>query len=248
MRTPGADGDSGWSGKAAAIAEIPLPGALAGLIAAFASVLLAACGDRSTGTDRPDSHPSSLQPAPDASPVHLRRGVVATVAGGEVTRAEFGRVYTARARNVRRGTGGRGARAGAEGRRRSRHRALVRSAMSEAILAEAVAQRARAAGVSVSGAQVDAALEGLRERFESAARWRGFLRRTGQTEPEVRARLRLELLNRRLYDRRLAPESGDGAGSALAARRRLRAATACRPGFVVALCSNSPSGPAEVVR
>jgi len=208
---------------------------LAGAVAAFVSVLITACGNGAT--EGADAGASDLSAS--SRPVDLPRGVVARVAGGEVTRAEFDRVYAARARGVaRRGSGARG---------RVLREGLVAAAMSELIQSEVAVQRARAAGVSVSAARVYAALARAREPFDGAAQWRKFLKQTGQTEGQVRDRLRLALLNRRLYAHDRA-ESGDAAAAASVARRRLRAATECRRGYVVSLCSNSTSTPTEANR
>lgn len=215
-----------------------VPRVSAGLMAALVSVLATACSDGSADSD---GRAMPLQRAPGAKPVHLRRGVVAMVDGAAVTRGEFERVYAARVRGL---GGGRGTRS----ERRLRRTALVRSTMSQLILAEGVARQAETAGVSVSRAQVGAALVRSREPFAGAAEWRGFLKRTGQSEAEVRARLRLELLNRRLYAEHAKTSPGSAVKAVSVARRRLRASTACRPGFVVALCANSISTPTEAVR
>jgi foldase protein PrsA len=124
-------------------------------------------------------------------------------------------------------------------RRRAR-----REAMQFLISATWLTQETRARGIRVTREQVRRSLRRQRRAaFDSRRAYRRWLRKTGQTEADLRYRVKLDLLSEAL--RRLVlrgvPESRQRAELRRFTRRfkrRYRALTYCRKGFRVRDCRN----------
>jgi foldase protein PrsA len=119
-----------------------------------------------------------------------------------------------------------------------------RDAMRFLISATWLTQETRARGIRVTREQVRRALRRQRrEAFDSRRAYRRWLRRTGQTEADVRYRVKLDLLSEALRQRVLrgTPRSEQPAELHRFTRRfnrKYRALTYCRKGFRVRECLN----------
>lgn len=115
-----------------------------------------------------------------------------------------------------------------------RRAAMISAALSQLIQERWTVEQATAAGIKVSEAQVERAIERERRVVGSPARWRALLARTGESEADVRARVRVGLFSRALYAKL-------GAKTVAARQTSLRSRTVCRAGYVIALCANAPN-------
>jgi foldase protein PrsA len=86
----------------------------------------------------------------------------------------------------------------------ARRAGAIQSAMSQLIQAHWTEQQAKAAGITVSNAEIDAAIARQRKIFPSQAKWDAYLKRTGQSASDLRARTRLMLLTEKLSAKRTA--------------------------------------------
>jgi SurA-like N-terminal domain len=124
-------------------------------------------------------------------------------------------------------------------RRRAR-----REAMSFLIAATWLTQETRARGIRVTREQVRRAFtRQRREAFDSRRAYRRWLRRTGQTEADVRYRVKLDLLSAAVRRQVLRGVPRDSQRTRLRRftrrfERRYRALTYCRKGFRVRECRN----------
>jgi phosphatidylethanolamine-binding protein (PEBP) family uncharacterized protein len=118
------------------------------------------------------------------------------------------------------------------------HEALGFLLTSQWVLDEATAR-----GVSASDAEVESYLSKLeRQRFPHAGALARFLRQSGQTEADLLARARVELLRERLATKVSAGSSGAHASGVLASfersfHSRWRSRTTCRPSYIMEDCS-----------
>lgn len=160
--------------------HIPTSVVLGGF-AALALALAAGCPKKSEGTEKPV--------ATDGT------GPVARVNGEDIGRAEFSKqMERTRARFQR---AGRQIAPALEGRLKEN---LIRKMVEE----ELIAQKAKAEGITVEAAELDAKLAEHKARFGSDKAFSSFLERTQQSEADVRMDLEKNLLRDKLFAKLLA--------------------------------------------
>ncbi|OGQ13608.1 MAG: hypothetical protein A2138_00575 [Deltaproteobacteria bacterium RBG_16_71_12] len=163
---------------------------LLGALVALALTLALGCPKKSEG--------STDQPEP-ADPT----GPVARVNGQDIGRAEFTKqMERTRARFQR---AGRQIAPALEGRLKDN---LIRKMVEEAL----IAQKAKAEGVTLDAAELEAKLAEHKARFGSDKAFSSFLERTQQSEADVKADLEKNLLRDKLFAKLLAgqePTEGD---------------------------------------
>lgn len=132
---------------------------------------------------------TSTEPAPKAT------GPVARVNGVELPRAEYERqMQRTRARFER---AGRQIAPALEVRLKEN---LIRKMIDD----ELIAQKAKAEGVALTAADIDAKLKEHKARFGNEQAFTAFLERTGQSEADVKADLERNLLREKLFEKLLA--------------------------------------------
>jgi phosphatidylethanolamine-binding protein (PEBP) family uncharacterized protein len=125
------------------------------------------------------------------------------------------------------------------------HEALAFLITSEWVLGEAATRK-----LSVSEAEVKQRFARIkRQSFPQTGAFAKFLARSGETEADLLARVRLELLQSRIVAQVSAGKSGSRSKAALADfektfQRRWRGYTTCKPGYVMEDCSEY-KGPPE---
>jgi foldase protein PrsA len=87
---------------------------------------------------------------------------------------------------------------------RQRQAAVMQSTMAQLIQARWTEQQAKAAGITVTDADITRAIAQQRASYHSAKLWSRFLERSGQTATSMRARVRLQLLGQKLQAKRTA--------------------------------------------
>jgi hypothetical protein len=165
---------------------------------------------------------------------------------------------------------------------------LVQGALTQLIQSSWIAQQAAAQHITVSDAQVSAALAAQRRAFRSSKLYDQYLARAGLSQAQLTQQERMTLLEQKVYQARLGPpvtvtdqqvatyfqthiaefklphqpdpklstyapriklvleeqsRFRNAAGANQSYERRWKALTACRPGYVVALCANAPNAP-----
>lgn len=196
------------------------------LASLLAAVLLATvaigCGD---GDDSPSSD-------------DVPSGAVATVGGVEVSEQDLDREVAVLAR-VRRGAGN----GGSDGKLSRQEREQLESqALSTLLQRQALEQEAEDRGVEVEPAEVRQRWEAAsKDQFKSRKALRRFL--GGQTQQDVLAQLRLQLLTERIHEQ-VSEKAGGGKKGAKAVQqfqkdfqKRWADRTACRDGYTAAGCT-----------
>jgi SurA N-terminal domain len=86
-----------------------------------------------------------------------------------------------------------------------RNRALMTMTMTSLIRTIWTTHQAQAEGITISDAEVSAALAAQRKGFRTNTLYAEYLRRTGLTEAAIAERIRLQLLSQKLYEKRSGP-------------------------------------------
>jgi hypothetical protein len=197
------------------------------LVAVLLATVAIGCGD---GDDAPSSG-------------DVPSGAVATVGGVEVSEQELDREVAALAR-ARSGAGG-GSGSGDKGKPSVQERKQLESqALSTLLQRRALEQEAADRGVEVDPAEVRQRWEAAsKAQFKSRKALRRFL--GGQTQQDVLAQLRLQLLAERIHEQ-VSEKAGGGKKGAKAVeefqkdfQKRWADRTACRDGYTAASCTTA---------
>ncbi|HWY17444.1 MAG TPA: hypothetical protein VNY27_01905 [Solirubrobacteraceae bacterium] len=127
------------------------------------------------------------------------------------------------------------------------HEALAFLITSEWVLGEAAARK-----VAVSEAEVKQRFGRIKQQsFAKAGAFAKFLAKSGETEGDLLARVRLELLQARIVAQVSAGKSGSQGKAALAGferafQRHWRGYTTCKPGYVMEDCSEYKGAPEKL--
>ena len=127
------------------------------------------------------------------------------------------------------------------------HEALAFLITSEWVLGEAAARK-----ISVSEAEVKQRFGRIKQQsFAKAGTFAKFLAKSGETEGDLLARVRLELLQSRIVAQVSAGKRGSQGKTALASferafQRHWRGYTTCKPGYVMEDCSEYKGAPEKL--
>jgi hypothetical protein len=129
-----------------------------------------------------------------------------------------------------------------------RGRTCLAQTMEFLISAEWLGQEATMQGISVTDAEIDKEFERQRkESFPRAEDYEKFLRESGQTEADLRYRIKLSLISDKLQKRAGEGVSGKDRQKALDRfvkeyQQRYKAKTICAPGYKVEQCGSVAPG------
>lgn len=200
------------------------------ILAALGGVLVAGCGGGSstaTTATVPNSPATSTQGSTSSV------DAVALVSARPISRASYAHWLA-----VEKALG-----AGAN----PSHEALAFLITSEWVLGEAAARK-----ISVSEAEVKRRFARIEQQsFPKAGAFAKFLAKSGETEADLLARVRLELLQARIVAQVSAGKSGSRGKAALAGfertfQRHWRGYTTCKPGYVMEDCSEYRGAPEKL--
>ena len=201
----------------------------AALLAVLVAGLLAGCGGGSSATTTTTSTvPSS--PAASAQGTAASADAVALVSSTPISRASYEHWLA-----VEKALGGSS---------NPSHQALAFLITSQWVLGEAAGRK-----LSVSEAEVRQRFEKIKQQsFAKAGSFAKFLASSGETEADLLARVRVELLESRIAAQVTAGKSGSQSKAVLASfekafQQHWRAYTTCKPGYVMEDCSQYRGGP-----
>ena len=189
------------------------------ILVVMAGALLAGCGGSSNSSPVVPSSPAASVSGSSSS-----ADAVALISKTPITRSSYAHWLSVET------VGGNNKNAG--------HRALAFLITSDWVLAEAAARR-----ISVSEAEVKRQLAKLeKQSFPQAGSMQRFLTRSGETEADLLARIKVELLKSRIAGKVTASLSGSKRTSVLARfekafQQHWRHYTTCKKGYVMEDCS-----------
>jgi hypothetical protein len=123
---------------------------------------------------------------------------------------------------------------------------ILSQVMGFLISSDWVIGEARTLNIRLSGVAVQRRFDRIRhEQFPKAAKFKAFLRSSGQTVADLRFRTRLEMLSTRIQDHVTGQRSGSSRSRALGRfvsrfQRTWKARTSCAPAYRVADCGHVP--------
>lgn len=174
-------------------------------LAALLALTLAACGGETPAAPAAqtnDSTTSPALPAPEETPLEAssppaeaapEEGVVARVNGVPITQAEFDAAFVRYAREES----------------AADTLTLASQVLDMLIEQELVAQGAAKLGITVSDADIEAEIQGLRSMVSGEEEWQEFLQQNGYSEDELRAAQRDTLLSLRVQEYLMATLQGN---------------------------------------
>ena len=210
------------------IAAILPPAAIACALA----LALGGCGGGGSTTATTTTIPSSPATAA-ATTSNASADAVASVAGTPIARAGYEHWLA-----VERALGGSS---------NPGHEALAFLITSQWVLGEAAARK-----LSVSAAEVKQRLAKVKQQsFPKASSFERFLSSSGETEADLLARVKVELLQERIAAQASAGKSGSQRSVTLAAferafQQRWKAQTTCKPGYVMEDCMEYRGKPEDL--
>jgi Raf kinase inhibitor-like YbhB/YbcL family protein len=198
------------------------------VLAALATTLIAGCGGGSSTTSTTTTVPSS--PAASSQGSAASADAVAFVSSTPISKASYEHWLA-----VEKALG-----AGSN----PSHQALAFLITSQWVLGEAAGRK-----VSVSEAEVKQRFEQIKKQsFPKAGTFEKFLASSGETEADLLARVRVELLKSRIAAQVAAGKSGSQSQAVLADfqkafQRHWKGYTTCKPGYVMEDCSEYKGAP-----
>lgn len=211
--------------------EVSKAGVLAPVLALLAAALLAGCGGGSSSATTAATVPSSPAVSTQGSTASV--DAIALVSGTPISKASYEH-WLAVEKRLGVGTN-------------SSHEALAFLITSDWVLGEAAGRK-----LSVSEAEVKRRFEQIEQQsFPKAGSFQRFLASSGETEADLLARVRVELLRSRIAAQVSAGKSGAQSKAVLADfekafQNHWRGYTTCKPGYVMEDCSEYKGAPEDL--